>query len=77
MEEDSAYFNEKDIIFVVTLLTQENVRRAMLESPDDNIAQIWHVIVDSLVEKERIKKFKSGDFAILCKLLANSGFINE
>ena len=49
----------------------------MLESPDDNIAQIWHVIVDSLVEKERIKKFKSGDFAILCKLLANSGFINE
>ena len=49
----------------------------MLESPDDNIAHIWHVIVDSLVGKKRIKKFKSGDFAILCKLLANSGFINE
>ena len=77
MEQNGEYFNEKDIIFVVTFLCRENVRRAMLESPDDNIADIWHVIVDSLVNKKRIKKFKSGDFAILSKILANSGFINE
>ena len=72
MHQKPELFNEKDLNNVIAMLQAGNVRHCFNELAvgEAEAAAVWGMLLEELVEQERIHSFNGADLAILCKLIS-------